>query len=62
MFAWIVNTTEGDQVVRVEFDPSSFEFDVVRVLRGGVAKVRDHRVEIACPQRDAVVIELVQEK
>ena len=61
VFAWIVNTTEGDQVARVEFDPSAFEFDGVRVLRGGAAKVRGNRVEIACPQRDAVVIELVRE-
>ena len=59
-FAWIVNTTENDQRATIRFDRDLFDFTSVAILRGGEARVLDNTVEIECPQRDAVVIELIK--
>lgn len=58
-FAWIVNTTEGDQTAVVNFSREHFSFEKVKVLRGETAQVRGQTVSIFCRQRDAAVIELL---
>ena len=58
-FAWIVNTSETDQTAVVHFNDAHFQFGGVSVVRGENATVDGNTVEIFCPQRDAVVIELL---
>ena len=58
-YLWLTNVTTADQHVIAEINFEQFGFQSVQVIRGGTASVSGHTVEIDCPQRDAVVVELV---
>lgn len=59
-FLWLSNNTTEDQIVIVKLNTDIVEFSNIRVLRGENAEKSKNILEIKCPQRDAVVIELTR--
>jgi len=58
-FLWLTNVTEHDQRAIALLDRERFAPKGIRVMRGGAAALLGGAIEIDCPQRDAVVLEIL---
>jgi len=57
-FLWLTNVTAQDQRAIVTLNRERFDLTDIRVVRGSDATLLGDTIQIDCPQRDAVVIEL----
>ena len=58
-FLWLTNETAQDQRVVVVLNRERFDPRDVRVVKGNGATLLGDTIEIDCPQRDAVVLEIL---
>lgn len=59
-FVWLTNTTENDQYAVVRFNSTRFKINGAQSVRGDAVRITGNgTLEVRCPQRDAVVIELL---